>query len=457
MGALKLDNVLLCPCYTAAVIPSVHIELRPAARETAAVLSPPRARPSAAARLLGPALALALTALPAAAAEPGAAAPLPRSGLVAAFAEAPPAAAGRTPSRLLSPLGLPEPAPLDLVFVLDTTSSMERSLPAYKKALAAVAAGAAALEPKPSLRLGLLLFRDSGDEYQASSAPLSADLAAFEAALAAARAKGGGDVPEDLGAALLAAAEGMAWRPESLRLVFLVTDAPPRPPRPGEATSYAAALRRAEELRIGVHAVGAEGIPREGEAALGEMAAATGAAYLAVGARARPPRPEAGGAARTEGPSRPAARSDPGAETRSGSTGAPPSEPNLVRGPLEELALGLVEAELASARLAAAADRRAAASRLLANAVARLAENQSYPEAARRRGAEGTVRLALSIGPSGELLGARVAQGSGSALLDRAALDLARASFPVENPARREVELEIGIRYALEARAGEAK
>ena len=429
--------------------------------------SRPPARRLAITSLLG--LALALAALPAAAAPaagpaqsvpqaatPGAAA-LPRSGLVAAFAETPPEAAGRAPRRLLSPLGLPEPEPLDLVFILDTTSSMERSLPAYKKALAAVAAGAAALEPQPSLRLGLLLFRDPGDEYQASPAPLSADLAAFEAALAAARAKGGGDVPEDLGAALLAAAEGMAWRQESLRLVFLVTDAPPRLPRQGEATSYAAALRRAEELRIGVYAIGAEGIPREGEAALGEMAAATGAAYLAVGARARPPRPVSGDAARTESPARPAAGSVPGAEARPVPAVAPPPEPNLVRGPLEELALGLVEAELAAARLAAASDRRAAVSRLLSNAVASLAANQSYPEAARRRGAEGTVRLTLSVGPSGELLGARVARGSGSALLDRAALDLARASFPVDNPSRRESELEIGIRYALESRAGEGK
>jgi TonB family protein len=49
----------------------------------------------------------------------------------------------------------------------------------------------------------------------------------------------------------------------------------------------------------------------------------------------------------------------------------------------------------------------------------------TYPEAARRLGAEGTVLLRLSVGPDGAVASAEVVQGSGFPVLDRAARESA--------------------------------
>ncbi|MBL8968910.1 MAG: TonB family protein [Spirochaetaceae bacterium] len=366
-------------------------------------------------------------------------APLATAALCFAFgaatAQAPASAVDRAPSGLRAslaardypspdaPRGRPEPGvtdqDLDLVFVLDTTVSMKASLGNLKAAVSAVADAAAGLEPAPALRLGLVLFRDPGDDYQIRARPLTPDPEAFGASLAMAEAAGGGDIPEDIGAALLAALRGMAWRPGSLRLVFLATDAPPRAPLSAAGSSCAAALELARSLGVGLYTVEAEGTPPAGGAALEALASGTGAARLVLGA------------GRTAG-----TRFDGAA-------------PNLVRGPLESLVVDLVAAELAAARRTADAERRSGALRLLADVEARLLERLVFPEAARRRGVEGTSRLLLRVDAAGNLVSVKLVGASGSALLDGAALDLARASFPIANPARRETELEIGVRYRL--------
>jgi TonB family protein len=74
---------------------------------------------------------------------------------------------------------------------------------------------------------------------------------------------------------------------------------------------------------------------------------------------------------------------------------------------------------------------------------------KTYPEAARRRGAEGIVALILRVAVDGRLLAAKLAASSGSTLLDRAALDLASSVFPVDNIAGRELELSLSVRYEL--------
>lgn len=54
--------------------------------------------------------------------------------------------------------------------------------------------------------------------------------------------------------------------------------------------------------------------------------------------------------------------------------------------------------------------------------------NRHYPEAARARGEQGTVRLALTIGRNGRVTSARVIGSSGSPALDQAALQMARSA-----------------------------
>jgi TonB family protein len=81
--------------------------------------------------------------------------------------------------------------------------------------------------------------------------------------------------------------------------------------------------------------------------------------------------------------------------------------------------------------------------------MAQVEKRKIYPEAARLRGTEGTVRIRLSISVEGRLIRAELASSSGSSLLDRAALDLVAAVFPMPNPTGRKLAPIIGVSYSL--------
>ena len=73
----------------------------------------------------------------------------------------------------------------------------------------------------------------------------------------------------------------------------------------------------------------------------------------------------------------------------------------------------------------------------------------AYPEAARRRGVQGTVGLKVIMDGDGRITEALVSQTSGSSLLDRAAVHTALATpGPLVGPGRR---LELSIRVSFEA------
>ena len=72
-----------------------------------------------------------------------------------------------------------------------------------------------------------------------------------------------------------------------------------------------------------------------------------------------------------------------------------------------------------------------------------------YPEAARRRGVQGTVGLRIIMESDGRIAQALVSQTSGSSILDRAAVSTALATpGPLAGPGRR---LELAIRVSFEA------
>jgi TonB family protein len=322
-------------------------------------------------------------------------------------------------------LELPGPGPLasplacDLVFVIDTTISMKRWLDPIRQVVDRVASNLAAANPPLALRCGLVLFRDRGEDYLVRTAPLNADLESLRAALDKAVAEGGGDIPEDLGAGLRAAVKDMAWAGEGLRLVFAFTDAVPAT-RPGPlgagGARYADACAAALEAGVKVFTIGMGEVSMEGDYALRQIAQYTGAAYLSADF-GPPPGP-------------------------AGATG-------LVRGSLDSLLTRIVAGE-AKAAEAGIFDARDPALILLDGVRSRMAAGLAYPEAARARGISGTTLVDLKVGPKGALLEAKVAASSGSALLDRASLDLARSVFPTDNPAEAEVELSIAVIYKLE-------
>ena len=118
---------------------------------------------------------------------------------------------------------------VDVVFVLDTTGSMGGLIQTAKEKIWSIARTMASAQPTPEIRIGLVAYRDRGDEYVTKVIDLSSDLDAVYATLMQFEANGGGDGPESVNKALHDAVNAMSWSDESqaYRTIFLVGDAPP--------------------------------------------------------------------------------------------------------------------------------------------------------------------------------------------------------------------------------------
>lgn len=118
---------------------------------------------------------------------------------------------------------------IDVVFVLDTTGSMGGLLEGAKQKIWSIADRLVSGQPRPDVRIGLVGYRDRGDAYVTKVTPLSRDIDDVHEALLSFQPQGGGDGPEDVNAALAVALHQQPWEQgqDTLRLVFLVGDAPP--------------------------------------------------------------------------------------------------------------------------------------------------------------------------------------------------------------------------------------
>ncbi len=131
------------------------------------------------------------------------------------------------PQPQISPQKAARPT-LDVVFVLDTTGSMSGLIEGAKQKIWSIASRLASGTPAPRIRVGLVAYRDRGDEYVTRRFELSEDLDAVYANLKGFSAGGGGDGPEHVGQALGEAVSLMQWGqdPKTARMIFLVGDAP---------------------------------------------------------------------------------------------------------------------------------------------------------------------------------------------------------------------------------------
>ena len=179
------------------------------------------------------------------------------------------------------PRVVPSPLPVAVLFVLDTTGSMGEEIERLRSTLEIISANITALKPKPALRFGMVLYRDSDpdEEYDTKIVPFTSDLAKFQQALDDVSASGGGDDPEDLQSALRDAIGGMNWNADGIRLGFIVTDAQPHLDY-GQDFTYAKAAREAKAKAIKFFSIGAGGLPLEGEYPLRQIAQYTQGKYI---------------------------------------------------------------------------------------------------------------------------------------------------------------------------------
>jgi periplasmic protein TonB len=108
-------------------------------------------------------------------------------------------------------------------------------------------------------------------------------------------------------------------------------------------------------------------------------------------------------------------------------------------------------AATASTSASSRASNAAAASAFRSAWSAAMSWSRHYPEAARARGEQGTVRLALTIGRSGHVMSARLIASSGSSILDQAALEMARnaSGRPLPPEMGSSVTLTVPVRYSI--------
>lgn len=119
---------------------------------------------------------------------------------------------------------------IEVTFVLDTTGSMGGLIEGAKRKIWSIASRMADAKPTPRIRVGLVAYRDRGDEYVTRKFDLSSDLDTVFANLQQFQAGGGGDHPEHVGRGLGEAVSGMSWSqdPNVMKTIFLVGDAPPQ-------------------------------------------------------------------------------------------------------------------------------------------------------------------------------------------------------------------------------------
>lgn len=160
------------------------------------------------------------------------------------------------------PVALPVPGQhqerplIEVVFVLDTTGSMGGMIEAAKEKIWSIASSMAAAQPTPELRMGLVAYRDRGDEYVTRVVDLSSDLDAMYAKLMELQAAGGGDTPESVNQALYDAVHRIGWSsdPQAYRTIFLVGDAPPHRHYPNDV-QYSVTMAVAVERGIVVNTI----------------------------------------------------------------------------------------------------------------------------------------------------------------------------------------------------------
>ena len=148
-----------------------------------------------------------------------------------------------------APAPLPKPVAVEVVFCLDTTGSMSGLIEGAKSKVWAICNQILNGRPMPMLKVGLVAFRDKGDEYVTKVFDLRDDLDEVYADVQTFVATGGGDTPEAVNQALDDAVNKISWSRDrnTLKILYLVGDAPPHMDYPDDVkypTTCAVAVER---------------------------------------------------------------------------------------------------------------------------------------------------------------------------------------------------------------------
>ena len=150
---------------------------------------------------------------------------------------------------------LPE-GPVDVVFVVDTTGSMEDDIAAVMRDMSAIYAHLR--ERNPDHRVGVVAYRDIHDDYLTRTLLfLSADETEIVTAISALYVGGGDDWREHVYAGINTAL-GQPWRPGVSQHIILMGDAPPHDDYDNDPRTLESVTAKAQTspLRVRIHTIG---------------------------------------------------------------------------------------------------------------------------------------------------------------------------------------------------------
>ena len=172
--------------------------------------------------------------------------------------------------------------PLDVLFLLDATGSMADEINQIKSTLLSISHRISDLPSQPDLRFGMVTYRDRGDAFITRTYPFEQNIMEFVASIQGVVADGGGDEPESLNEALHVAVNQMDWRlGETIRLVFLIADAPPHLDYQ-EDYDYAEEMVRASQRGIKIFPIASSGLNTQGEYILRQIAVHTMGRFIFI-------------------------------------------------------------------------------------------------------------------------------------------------------------------------------
>jgi Mg-chelatase subunit ChlD len=171
---------------------------------------------------------------------------------------------------------------VEVAFVLDTTGSMGPLIEGAKRKIWSIATEIIDTNPNAEIRMGLVAYRDIGDEYVTKTFNLTTDVQDLYANLLDLKARGGGDWPESVNEALEVGVTKLAWTQgaDICRIMFLVGDAPPHMDYKQD-TKYPEVIRMARDRGIIVNAVQA-GSARDTERVWREIAQRGDGRYIPI-------------------------------------------------------------------------------------------------------------------------------------------------------------------------------
>ena len=118
---------------------------------------------------------------------------------------------------------------IQVVFLLDATGSMSGLIGVAKEKIWSIAGSLSQTDPAPDIEIGMIFYRDRGDDFITKHIPLGKDMDGLYEQLMLMQANGGGDLPESVNQAIYEGVTQIKWNtdPDTYRAIFLVGDCPP--------------------------------------------------------------------------------------------------------------------------------------------------------------------------------------------------------------------------------------